>query len=83
MKVEKLTDVVSNPEHPLMAEVDNTFKNQEGDEVICKQCSKSYERGIWNFYDLCDDCFREFDKKRMEERMNFLSNFNNEQKNSK
>lgn len=53
-------------------EVLNTFNNKKGDTVECKQCKVKYKRGDWNFYNLCDSCFKEFDRKKMEERFKLL-----------
>lgn len=66
IKVEKLIDVANNPDHPIMKEVQNNNNGEEGDKVECADCGKEYKRGVWNFYNLCDDCYKEFDRKKTE-----------------
>ena len=83
MKIEKLTDIVNNPEHPIMQEVNNSFSTNPGDKVICVKCQKEYERGVWNFYNLCDDCFREHDRMRMERRLEEMRKWMEEQNGKK
>jgi hypothetical protein len=65
MKVEKFEDVINNPSHPLVQEVLNSLQTHAGDIVSCKQCGQDYERGMWNFYNLCDKCFSEFNKNKL------------------
>ena len=71
--VEKMTDVVNNPEHPLVQESLNTFNSKEGDIIKCKNCGQDYTRGVWNFYDLCNPCFSEHDKKKWEARWRWVN----------
>lgn len=39
--------------------------SRPGDERTCSMCSKPWHVRDWNFYDLCYDCFREFDWQKM------------------
>jgi Zn finger protein HypA/HybF involved in hydrogenase expression len=73
ISIEKMTDVLSNPEHPLMQESLNTFNSKEGDTVKCKNCGQDYKRGAFDFYKLCNPCFSEQEKKKMESRMSWLN----------
>lgn len=36
--------------------------------LVCKCCNASYEKGTYNFYNLCNPCFNQFDNKKMEAR---------------
>lgn len=82
MKIEKVTDVVNNPEHPIMQEVMNSLEGNKGDTVACKNCGKEYIRDVWNFYDLCDPCFSEFDRQKTKERWEFINNMMNNEDNN-
>jgi len=64
MEITRLIDVPLD--HPLVQESINTFKSENGDVIKCKTCGNDYERGMWNFYDLCDPCFNEYKKKQIE-----------------
>ena len=35
------------------------------DRVKCVCCGKMYEINSWNFYNLCDPCFKVFDAQKM------------------
>ena len=67
-----LEDIVNNPEHPIMKEVDHHFNTKEGDTLVCLKCAQEYIRGAWDFYQLCPTCFNEYDRKKMEARIQWL-----------
>ena len=64
MKAERVCDVVKDPTHPIMIDVNRNFQTKVGSQVTCKCCKKHYERGFWDFYNLCDPCFKPFDIQR-------------------
>lgn len=78
MKIEKLTDVAGNLEHPIMQEVFNSLEGQAGEEVICFNCKTPYIRGVCNFYNLCNPCFKLMDEEKTRQRWEFLKGLGNE-----
>lgn len=72
MKLIKIKDVVKDPSNPIMQGVLRNQLSKAGDELNCRKCDKKYTRGGWDFYSLCDECFAEFDKKKMEERFKMI-----------
>jgi hypothetical protein len=38
-------------------------------KIKCKCCGDEFEPGIWCFYDLCDPCFKAFDRQKMAGRL--------------
>ena len=72
IKLEKLSDVVKNPNHPIMQEVKHSFQSKAGDELECVKCGEKYIRGAWDFYQLCPKDFEEYDRKKWEARASFL-----------
>jgi len=44
----------------------------------CRGCGNIWQPGVWNFYDLCDDCFSKFDTQKRGGRISRL--FYNEPK---
>jgi len=55
----------SEPVDNFMVDVMRTFKSAPGCKITCRCCKKEYERGDWDFYNLCNPCFKEFDHERM------------------
>ena len=55
----------SEPVDSMMVDVMRTFKSGPGCKIVCRCCKKEYERGDWDFYNLCNPCFKEFDHERM------------------
>ena len=45
------------------------FSTSTGDEITCRCCGEKYKRGGWNFYDLCNPCFIQFDVQKMRGRL--------------
>lgn len=43
--------------HNMVTEVENSRKTQ-GKIIGCKKCGHAYKVRGWNFYNLCDICFR-------------------------
>lgn len=39
----------------------------------CRCCKKEWTPADWNFYDLCDECFSEFDTQKMRGRFSSLN----------
>lgn len=76
MKFEKLSDVIKNPDHPLVKAARRNEESQAGDEITCVNCSTKYIRGVWDFQNLCNPCFNEYDKKKWEARIKFLEDKN-------
>lgn len=63
--IEKVSDIVIQAHnHPIMRDVKRNFTSAPSSEVECKCCKKMYIRGFWDFYNLCDLCFRPFDMQR-------------------
>ena len=63
-EIVRVCDVVKDPTHPVMVNVQRNFETKPGGQVTCKCCKKNYERGDWDFYNLCDECFKPFDLQR-------------------
>ena len=38
----------------------------------CRSCGETWTPKSWNFYDLCERCFEEFDYQKMKGRFQFL-----------
>jgi hypothetical protein len=51
----------------------HTFKSAPGDTMECRCCHKQYERGDWDFYSLCDPCFANFDRIKMQARFGMIA----------
>ena len=58
----KLKDWITIP--TLARDVDTHFKTAPGDIIRCKCCGKDYERGYWDFYNLCDFCHGNYQNSR-------------------
>ena len=41
---------------PLARDVYRNFNTAPGSIIECRCCGKEYERGYWDFYNLCDFC---------------------------
>jgi len=52
----------------LVAEVLHSMNGRIGDTQVCAKCGKEYQRDDWDFYSLCDKCFRVFDEEKMNRR---------------
>lgn len=52
------------------AQKDNA--SRPGDTLVCIACNKSYVRGNYDFHQLCDSCFNEFDSQKMNARFKSL-----------
>ena len=64
-KLLTLGEIVKHLEHPLMQDVLLNHQSDVGDELKCIRCKKTYKRGDWDFYSLCNDCFSLFDYQKM------------------
>ena len=53
-----LRDIIS-------ANLQTNLESKLGDELQCRACPKTFVRGTWCFYQLCDECFRDFDMRKM------------------
>ena len=49
---------------PLARDVYRNFKTAPGCIISCRCCVKDYERGFWDFYNLCDFCHSNYQKSR-------------------
>lgn len=68
MKLQTIGEIVKDKNHPLMQEVLHNEDTEIGDDLVCIRCGINYQRGVWDFYSLCDDCFVLFDAQKMEGR---------------
>ena len=57
-----------------ITELAESMKRNDGPPVPrpCRACKKEWTPGVWNFYDLCDECFAEFDSQKMRGRFSSL-----------
>ena len=58
-------DIENNSIDPIVKEALNSLAGESGDKVICINCKSEYERGVWNFYNLCDACFSKYNKVKL------------------
>lgn len=72
IEIKNIIDSVKD-KNVVLQEVMNSFATSKGDSIVCKKCGAWFIRGDWNFYNLCDTCFSEFDKDKMKERMTFFN----------
>ena len=72
LKFKKLKDIIKDPTHPLMQDVKRNHQTSPGDTLECIRCNKKYERGVWDFYSLCNECFQLFDNQKMKGRFSIL-----------
>lgn len=70
-----LKEVADDPQTTLHNDLNKHFSSKEGDEITCICCGKRYKRGYWNFYNLCDPCFVQFNQQKMRARMGAVAQF--------
>ncbi len=59
------------PNHPFAVDVLRNQSTHKGDTLTCIKCKEKYQRGIFDFYSLCNKCFAEFDSQKMKGRFSF------------
>lgn len=58
-------EIINHPENQFMQDVIRNEKTKQGDCLKCIRCEKKYRRGEWDFYSLCNKCFKLFDQQKM------------------
>lgn len=56
-------------------DIHNNFQSHPDDLIKCKCCDFIYIRGDWDFYNLCDPCFKVFDAQKMRARWALAGQF--------
>lgn len=64
-KLKTIGEITKDQTHPFMVDVLRNASTHSGEKLVCIRCKVKYARGGWDFYSLCNKCFRKFDYQKM------------------